>query len=155
MLDLAEPTVGDQLPGQFDRRGVAIVEARGRLHPGSQHSVADGTGLTRVAAGRLLDPDVLARFRGGHGDVAVDEVGPGDTDQVDVVTRDQFSPVLVYGTETERLHRRREPCIAGVVGHRDQQRLQRRVEIVLAQPRVRAGVYLAHPAEPDDTDPKW
>ena len=97
----------DHLASQLDRRSVAVVEADGRLHPGRLHRGCDLGRVAQVAAGRLLDPDVLARLGRGDGHLAVHEVRPAHADDVDVVAGDQLAPVREGVLEPVR---RARPC---------------------------------------------
>ena len=152
VADLADSAGRDQAMGELNGRGVAVVEADGRGHAGGRDRVGDLLGLGQVASGGLLDPDVLARLGGGHGDVAVGEVRAGDTDQVDVVAADELAPLGCGPRDAEDFAGVVEAAVVGRVRDADQVRSRAQVGVVLQDAGQRLGVDLPHPAEADDAD---
>ena len=63
VADLADPAGSDQVAGELDGGGVAVVEADGGGDAGRRDRVGDLQGLGKVASRRLLDPEVLAGLR--------------------------------------------------------------------------------------------
>ena len=93
VADLADPALGDQLPGQRDRRHPAVGEADhgayavgARLVGGGGHRLRLGDGVGQ----RLLAQHVLAGLEGRDGDLGVGVAGRADVDEVDVVAGDDL-----------------------------------------------------------------
>ena len=93
VIDLAEPSLVDEMFGERHRRHAAIVVP---------HHVRDAGLLDRgdhlrplrlIAAERLLTHDHFARLGGSDRDLGVRVIGRCNVNQVDVLPRDELSPV--------------------------------------------------------------
>ena len=147
--DLAQPAVGDQLPGVLHERRPAVVvtDARGHL----PRRLGRALGLLRRAAHRLLAEDVLARRRGRLDQLEVEHVRRGDVDDVDFLVLDHAPPVgrrlgVAEGLDRLALPRRHVVCADHELG------LEFAVGEQGRDPQQRAAVGLAEPAEADQAD---
>jgi len=87
--------------------------------------------------------------------VTMDEVRAGHTHDLDVVSGNEVVPICMCLTEAEGVDRVGQSIIGGVVSNGYQSRPQRRLGIVLSQPRVGACMHLTHPAPAHDAHPQW
>ena len=89
----AEFAFVDQLLGQHDGRAAAIIVPNHVRHfcllDGGDHFL----GFLGVQPERLLAEDHLAGLRRGDGNLGVEIVRGANINQVDILPRDQFSPI--------------------------------------------------------------
>ena len=86
--DRAEPSFGNELPGQGQGRDAAVVEADHGLNSlarAVRGRGGHGFGLGQGVGQRLFHQDVLAGFEGRDGDFGVHPARRADIDDVDVV----------------------------------------------------------------------
>ena len=146
--DPAEGAVGDQLAHALDRRGVAVVVADGGGDAGLAGGGGDLGGLPGVAADGLLDPERLARLRGGDADLAVQHVRRADRDDVDVGVVEDLA--VVGGAALVAQHVLGVlDAVGGGVGGDHQAALEAELGVDRGHGLVGAGVQLAHPADAD------
>ena len=99
-----EPPVGDELPGERDRRHPAVGEPDHRpdaLGRGPGRGLGHRLGLGHAVGQRLLAEHVLAGLERGDRDLGVGVAGGADVDQVDVVALDDPPPVGLGGRPAE------------------------------------------------------
>ena len=152
MADLAELARLDQLAGQPHRGHEAVVEAAEVLDAGRGHALPDLVALVRVAAERLLAEDVLARLGRRDRRLGVQRVGAAVVEQADRRVGDEVAPVGRPALVAELGGDRRDRVLVAS-GHRDEPRLQRRVEVgdLLERARVR----LPHEGVAEHADPDF
>lgn len=130
-------------------REVPVIETDGRLHTRRIHRVSDRTYVVSGQSDRLLDPEMLAGLRNGDTDLAMQRVGCRDTDDVDARIVEQLAPVEVYASGAVPTRKLLGLCRHSI-GNGHQVRGHRQIREVVADPYVRAGVDLSHPAGTDD-----
>jgi hypothetical protein len=148
--DLAQLPGRDELFGVLQHRDVTIHKADHALHPGLFDGFRDVVGLSRDPPARLLKPDVLARPSGGDGDLAVEVVGRGDADGLDLRVLDDLSPVGGPVPVSESLDTIPGPLLDHVRRYH-QPRLERAPGVVVEQAAVASGMHLAHPPQADQS----
>ena len=128
---VADPALGDELPGEGDGRHAPVGEADHGAYAvarprARRRAVIASASSTRVGQ-RLLAQHVLAGLEGGDGDLGVGVAGGADVDEVDVVALDQGLPRGLGGLPAEALGGGATPAgvTAGDGGH---PRTQRQVE---------------------------
>jgi hypothetical protein len=150
----ADRPLADDAAGARDGRYIPVVEPDAPNDAIGLHGIADGLGVGAGQADRLLDPQVLPRFRDGDADLAVEKVGGGDADRGDVRVGEHRPPVLVHRDiavgRGEGLRRARNR-----LGHGDDPRTQGQVRPMLDRAGIRPGMNVTHPAGADDGDGKF
>ncbi len=151
VTDLAELARLDQLAGQPHRRHEAVVEAAEVLDACRRHALPDLVALVRVAAERLLAEDVLARLGSRDRRRCVQGIGAAVVEQADRRVGDDVLPVGRPAFVAELGGDCRDRVLVPP-GHRDEPRLQRRVEVGDLLERARVGLAHEGVAEHADAD---
>src|SRR5262245_35060930 len=92
MVDSPERTRLEEPARVPHRRNLAVVEPDDRADARSVHGRCDLRRLLWDAPYGLLDPEVLARLRRGDRNVAMELIGSGDADGLDLGVFNDFAP---------------------------------------------------------------